>query len=372
MGEFHADALCPEAFHHVDEYVDCFARTKMIPSDLLYGEENRADCVWLSVVIPTFQRGQELREAIQSVLTQETVEYTWEILVVDNTPLDADGMTPALKEVRQLNSQKLRYYHNRENLGSGYNWSRGAELARGEWICFLHDDDVLYADALKNIRRQIKNFRGSRPLGYLHARRSDFAGMPSKQKQKSFPPERLTRFGVMLSGCTGAGAPSCGTTILKKAYLETGGINYDFGLSADAVLCYQIMKNYEVRCSNRFLGGYRWSVNESLKPDALLQMVQADELLSCFTYQKSPFAQWWGNVFGAASSWRNIHRKQVVAQKNGIEITKDDFRRVTAYPEPTKQKKLIFLGIYALYRLWRLADGWVRQLIIEINRWGNQ
>ena len=71
-------SLCPEAFHHVDEYVDCFARTKMIPSDLLYGEENRADCVWLSVVIPTFQRGQELREAIQSVLTQETVEYTWE------------------------------------------------------------------------------------------------------------------------------------------------------------------------------------------------------------------------------------------------------------------------------------------------------
>ena len=77
-------------------------------------------------------------------------------------------------------------------------------------------------------------------------------------------------------------------------------------------------------------------------------------------------------MFGAASTWRNIHRKQVVAQKNGIEITKDDFRRVTAYPEPTKQKKLIFLGIYALYRLWRLADGWVRQLIIEINRWGNQ
>ena len=341
MGEFHADALCPEAFHHVDEYVDCFSRTKMIPSDLLYGEENRTDHIWLSVVIPTFYRGQELREAIQSVLAQKTVEYIWEILVVDNTPLDADGMTPALKEVRQLNSQKLRYYHNRENLGSGYNWNRGAELARGEWICFLHDDDILYADALKNIGRQIYDFRGNRPLGYLHARRIDFSEMFFEQKQKSFPPERLTRFGVMLSGCTGAGAPSCGTTILKKAYIETGGINYDFGLSADAVLCYQIMRNYEVRCSDRILGGYRWSVNESLKPDALLQMIQADELLSCFSYQQSPFAQWWGKVFGAASSWRNIYRKQKIAQRHGIQISKEDFKKVTIYSEPSRLKKSV-------------------------------
>lgn len=361
MNQFDHAAIKPEAFLRIDECVDSFLKIADVISDRMYGNTTAEVRPWLSVVIPTYQRGALFQEALESVLAQKPVGFCWEVVVSDNTPLGADGSTPALEVVRALGDQRVLYFHNRTNLGSGYNWNRGVELARGEWICFLHDDDLLLPDALENVGRQIAGFWGKQPLGYLHARRQDFSGCLAADAFRQYPPERLTRFGVMLSGCTGAGAPTCGTTILKKAYCEVGGINYDFGLSADAVLCYQIMKNYAVICSDRILGGCRWGDNETLKKATLLHLIRSDELLSLYTYKTSPFAAWWGRVFGAASSWRNIHRKQKVAAQNGVEIFKAEFRGSAAYPEPNAGKKLLFLGMYAFYRSLRLTDGWIHK-----------
>ena len=328
----------------------------------MYGKRTEEALPWLSVVIPTFQRGRIFQEALESILHQTPVDFDWEILIVDNTPLQKNESTPALDIIRRLDDPRVAYYHNRENIGIGYNWNRCAELAKGKWICFLHDDDLLCPNALLNIGRQIRNYHGKKPLGYLHARRVDFTDVPSFNCSKKYPPERLTRFGVLLSGCTGAGSPTCGTTILRDAYFEAGGINYDFASSADAVLCYQIMRRYAVVCSDRLLGGCRWDRNETLKTATLLQLIQTDELLSKYTYSKTGFAAWWGHHFGAASSWRNIYRKQNTADMNGLQLSKDDFRAASAYPEPKRIEKNIFLAIYAAYRLLRLVDGWLQQI----------
>ena len=355
--------LVPASFERIDLNTDSFAKTRGVRSDLLFGDPEIAQAPFLSVVIPTFRRDDLLREAIESVRSQAPVPFAWETLIVDNTPLDAEGQTPALRLVREIGDPSILCYHNRENIGSGYNWNRCAELARGEWIVFLHDDDLLLPHALRNIGRQIGADRGSRPLGYLYARRSEFNGTerpaPSVQARR-YPAERLTRFGVLISGCTGAGAPTCGTAILKKAYMETGGVNYDFGPSADEVLCYQIMKHYGVVLSDRVLGAYRWGENESLRPETLLQMIRADELLSAYTYTQGAFARQWGRFFGAASSWRNIRRKRRIAQRCRISIPEEAFCSATDYAEPGKLKKAMFLSCYAAYRLLRLLDGALR------------
>lgn len=362
MGRFNHSAISPKTFQQIDSYISNFKKIQDVVSDRLFGNPRIDDNPWLSVVIPTFNRKELFREALESVLRQQPVNYTWEILVMDNTPLDENGRTPALEVILDLNNSRTLYYHNRENLDTGYNWNRGGELARGEWICFLHDDDVLCPDALYNIGRQITCYGGKQPLGYLHARRLDFADTFAPDLGKRFPPERLTRFGVLLSGCTGAGSPTCGTTILKQAYVEAGGINYDFGLSADAVLCYQVMRNYAVICSERLLGGCRWGENDTLRKENILHMIQSDELLSRYTYAQSRFSLWWGRVFGAASSWRNIYRKQKVAAQNTIPITEEEYRAATEYPRPGRCKRTIFLALYAFYRALRLADGMLQAL----------
>lgn len=344
-------------FLRLDGYLNSFEKVQNVVSDRMLGAPQMGKPPWLSVVIPTFNREKLFRETLQSVLGQRPVEYSWELLVVDNTPLDENGRTPALNVILALNDSRVQYYHNRENIDTGYNWNRGVELARGRWICFLHDDDVLCSDALCNIGRQIRSYRGKKPLGYLHARRLDFVDDFVPETGKWFPPERLTRFGVLLSGCTGAGSPTCGTVIRKAAYLETGGVNYDFGLSADAVLCYQIMRHYAVICSDHLLGGCRWGENDTLHKENLLHMIRSDELLSRYTYAQSRFASWWGRVFGAASSWRNIHRKQKIAARNNILITEREYRAATEYQKPGRCRQTAFLALYAFYRLIRRLDG---------------
>lgn len=362
MKQFEHSAIQPQMFQYIDSYIDNFKKIKGVISDRLYGNPHIDDASWLSVVIPTFNRKELFREALRSVLEQQPVDYSWELLVIDNTPLDKSGYTPALEIVLEFNDPRVVFYHNRENIDTGYNWNRGVELARGDWICFLHDDDVLCPNALCNIRRQILSYDGKKPLGYLHARRQDFAEVFVPNPKKWFPPERLTRFGVLLSGCTGAGSPTCGTVIRKQAYIEVGGINYDFGLSADAVLCYQIMRDYAVVCSDRLLGGCRWRENDTLHKENILYMIRSDELLSRYIYNRSKFASWWGQEFGAASSWRNIHRKQKIAVQNKILITEEEFQAVTCYPKPRRCRRIAFLILYALHRLIRLVDGCIQEL----------
>lgn len=362
MERFNHAILVPETFGQLDNYINNFEKIRDVVSDRMFGDPQISESPWVSVVIPTFNRKELFREALKSVLWQRPVEYNWELLVVDNTPLDEDGYTPALRVVLEFHDPRVLYYHNRENLDTGYNWNRGAELARGKWICFLHDDDVLCPEALFHIGQQIFTYDGKRPLGYLHARRLDFADVFAPDSEKCFPPERLTRFGVLISGRTGAGSPTCGTIIRKQAYVEAGGINYDFGLSADAVLCYQIMRNYAVICSDHLLGGCRWEENDTLRKENFFRMIRSDELLSQYTYGRSQFAGCWGRIFGASSSWRNIHRKQKLAAQNKIQITQEEFQAVTDYPKPGKCKRALFLSLYALYRLLRWIDGFARGL----------
>ncbi len=363
MEQFQWKQLYPQAFSDIDKKTDSFIKIRDICSDRLYGESSRVPSPWLSVLIPTFQRDILLQEALQSVLSQEPVDFSWELIVVDNTPLGEDGSTPALNIVRAIGDIRILYYHNRVNLGSGYNWNRAAELARGKWLCFLHDDDLLCPNALNDLGRQIRAYCGKKPLGYLHARAANFSGaFCPKQNRRHYPPERLTRFGMLLSGPTGAGAPTCGTVILKAAYMETGGICYDYACGADAVLCCQIMKNYAVICSDRLLGGYRWKDNESLKKDSLLGMIQADELLSKFLYRQSSFAHIWEKLFGPAIAWRNIRKKMEIAEKYHVEITKEEFCGVSLYVEPGICKKCLFEIIYVIYRLIRRWDGFWQQI----------
>lgn len=360
---FDLTEISDTSFQQIDTYVCNFQKTAEVPSLLTYGDEASREKPWITILIPTYGRTAQFREALESAAKQLNPGFAWEIVVVDNTPLDESGGTPALYVTRQLAVPNLRFYHNAQNLGSGYNWNRGVELARGEWICFLHDDDVLCRDALQQIGWLLQNGRKvKKNLGYLNARRADFKDCFGEHLSCDFkrcPQEHLTRFGVLICGHTGAGAPTCGTTILKKAYIEAGGINYDFGPSADAVLCYQIMRDYAVVNTDCVIGGYRWNANATLSAQSLLNFVRADDLLMTYAYRQGRFARLWGRLFGDAISWRNVWRKNNIAQEFQIAVTHADFAAASLYAEPGKVKKAVYLTLYAVYRLGRQTIGWL-------------
>jgi glycosyltransferase involved in cell wall biosynthesis len=85
----------------------------------------------VSVILPTFNRGYCLAEAISSVLIQSG----FELIVVD------DGSTDNTQKVLQK-FPDIRSIRLPENRGVSYARNRGIELARGSLICFLDSDDL--------------------------------------------------------------------------------------------------------------------------------------------------------------------------------------------------------------------------------------
>ena len=88
---------------------------------------------FFSVIIPTFNRENFLRKAVNSVLTQTFKE--WELIIVD------DGSTDnTMHYVNSLNDERIVYIK-QENKGPAGARNVGVKQAKTCWICFLDSDD---------------------------------------------------------------------------------------------------------------------------------------------------------------------------------------------------------------------------------------
>jgi len=89
----------------------------------------------VSVVLPTCNRPDYLREAIASALRQTYQNF--EVLVRDNASTDETR-----KVAQSFGDRRLRYHRHPENVGPTENVIGGCREARGEYIAHLHDDDM--------------------------------------------------------------------------------------------------------------------------------------------------------------------------------------------------------------------------------------
>ena len=94
----------------------------------------------VSVVIPTHNRAQLVKEAIDSVLAQS--QPVREIIVVD------DGSTDATKNLLSNYGAKIQALY---ESGKGASAARnlGMRAATGTWIAFLDDDDVWLSNKIE-------------------------------------------------------------------------------------------------------------------------------------------------------------------------------------------------------------------------------
>ena len=94
----------------------------------------------VSVIIPTFNYGHFIIEAIESVLAQTYTNY--EIIVVD------DGSRDGTEERLRLYLGRIVYIH-QENQGLSTARNTGIAAARGDWVAFLDSDDMWHPQKLE-------------------------------------------------------------------------------------------------------------------------------------------------------------------------------------------------------------------------------
>ena len=95
----------------------------------------------ISVIIPCYNYGRFLPDAVNSVLGQKKDGLAVEIIVVD------DGSTDDTAAVAQRLGSTIRYIH-QENQGLSAARNTGIRAAKGDYLVFLDADDLLTAGTL--------------------------------------------------------------------------------------------------------------------------------------------------------------------------------------------------------------------------------
>jgi hypothetical protein len=103
----------------------------------------------ISVVLPTHNRADLLREAIASVQNQTWPD--WELIVVDD-----GSVPPAYQERDDGIDHPVKWLRNELAQGPSNARNRGIEVAGGDIVTFLDDDDLLTENALEVIAQQFQ------------------------------------------------------------------------------------------------------------------------------------------------------------------------------------------------------------------------
>jgi len=155
-----------------------------------------------SIVIPCYNYGHFLVNALESVLIQERSDI--EILLVDDA---SDDETPQIAEKYR---DHIQYIRNEENLGAGGAWAVGIALAKGKYLIKLDADDELLPGHLDAIERA---FESDADVGMVLASvltRSDPEGTMTPEyitdenqtlSSACFRKELLECFGFRMPGC---------------------------------------------------------------------------------------------------------------------------------------------------------------------------
>ena len=100
----------------------------------------------VSICVPTYNGTRYLKRCLDSALAQTFEDF--ELVIVDDGSTDA---TPEIVRHYSSRDPRIRVWRNARNLGLVRNWNRCVELASGEWVKFLFQDDLLEPSCLERM-----------------------------------------------------------------------------------------------------------------------------------------------------------------------------------------------------------------------------
>ena len=101
-----------------------------------------------SIIVPVFNRPDEVDELLESLLSQE--EKDFEVIIVE------DGSQVPCKKVCDKYADRLDlHYYNKENSGPGQSRNYGAERAKGDYLLILDSDVVLPKGYIRAVSEEL-------------------------------------------------------------------------------------------------------------------------------------------------------------------------------------------------------------------------
>jgi glycosyltransferase involved in cell wall biosynthesis len=166
-----------------------------------------------SVLIPTYNREQHVREAVESVLAQTWNGY--ELFVID------DGSTDGTQSALAKYGSRIHCLR-QANRGPEVARNNAALQARGDYLVFLDSDDLLFPQALETYANIVQSF-DSPPL--IIGSMTYFAdGNPPEHDEKNGSHISAVKFADYLSKDIQVGLSNSRIVIRKSVFEQIGGL----------------------------------------------------------------------------------------------------------------------------------------------------
>ncbi len=196
----------------------------------------------VSVVLPTYNRGWCIHQAIDSVLKQHT-NCKYELIVID------DGSTDNTQNVIETYKNEITYIY-QENKGAAAARNNGIKNAKGEYIAFIDSDDIWSDDHLeKHIRVLDENIEYAMTYNLAHVvdhknNKNGEHALKVHLDGQIYPEMLFIKNNIITT-------PS--VVVRKLIFDQVGFFDETMDMCEDLDLWRRIAKHYKVKCIPEFL-----------------------------------------------------------------------------------------------------------------------
>jgi len=192
-----------------------------------------------TVIVPSYQGGQYLKQCVQSVLAQTYRDF--ELAVLDNCSNDGTA-----KWLAGLHDSRIKIYPSSTPLSIEDNWARAIEIPKNEFITFFGHDDLMDADYLEAMSTLIDR-EPEAGLYFAHFRYIDESGNMIRHCQ-TVPPHTTAAEFLQAILTSQVEVNGTGYVMRSKSYEAVGGIpHFQNLLYADHALWLMLIdRSYKV------------------------------------------------------------------------------------------------------------------------------
>jgi glycosyltransferase involved in cell wall biosynthesis len=200
----------------------------------------------VSVVIPTYNYGRFIVDAIRSVLDQTLPPS--ETIVVD------DGSRDQTAAVVEAFGDRVRYIR-QDNAGVGAARNRGVNESAGELVAFLDADDTWEPT---NLEKQVARFETDEELGLVHCGMREFDSETGETTRFYLDgaEDGVADNLLLWEGPTIIG-PGGAVTVSRKAFDRVGGFDTRMKVGEDWDFCYRVARLFKIGFVAEPLVNYR-------------------------------------------------------------------------------------------------------------------
>ena len=171
------------------------------------------DQIKVSVIIPTFNRADFLKIAIESVLKQDCKDF--EIIITNDNSEDNTQ-----EVVKEFSNKRIRYIRHKENMGVSAARNSAIKASKGEYIAFLDDDDEWLPEKLKIQLKKIE--KSSEKICGVYS--NFFIVKNSEKKSAIINPRIINKRGNLFEQFALGNPIQTSTVLIRRKCLEKVGL----------------------------------------------------------------------------------------------------------------------------------------------------